>query len=233
MPTFLGATIRHFGFMLKGKAVILWSIFNTLSHNLSAFSLGLAEVETECKQLQIEFHLLKGESQVCIPALIEKLKLDAVVTDFSPLRVPLSWLDNLKKTIPSSVPFCQVLLYIIIPHIMGVPFILHFTFLKVDAHNIVPVWVASEKQEVGKFHILLGWYAIFHQLISIGARTIRKKIHDKLDEFLTEFPPVIIHPHSSKVKAKVLRKEKNLYFMHYSITFFILSQWTGKLQMPI
>lgn len=33
-----------------------------------------------------------------------------------------------------------------------------------DAHNIVPVWVASPKQEV-------------------GARTLRKKIHDQFPEY--------------------------------------------------
>jgi hypothetical protein len=46
----------------------------------------------------------------------------------------------------------------------------------------------------------------------IGARTIRKKINDKLDEFLTEFPPVIAHPHPAKTKAKVKsssKKKKN------------------------
>lgn len=35
---------------------------------------------------------------------------------------------------------------------------------QVDAHNVVPVWEASGKQEV-------------------GARTIRKKIHDKFPDF--------------------------------------------------
>lgn len=50
-----------------------------------------------------------------------------------------------------------------------------------DAHNIVPCWVASEKLE----------YA---------ARTIRNKINSKLSEFLTEFPPVIKHPHSTDQK---------------------------------
>lgn len=40
---------------------------------------------------------------------------------------------------------------------------------EVDAHNIVPVWVASDKREY-------------------GARTIRKKIHNKLPEFLLEYP---------------------------------------------
>lgn len=37
---------------------------------------------------------------------------------------------------------------------------------QVDAHNVVPVWVASNKKET-------------------AARTIRKKIHSKLPTFLT------------------------------------------------
>jgi deoxyribodipyrimidine photo-lyase len=39
----------------------------------------------------------------------------------------------------------------------------------VDTHNVVPVWIASDKREY-------------------GARTIRRKIQDKLPEFLTEYP---------------------------------------------
>ena len=40
---------------------------------------------------------------------------------------------------------------------------------EVDAHNVVPTWEASDKQE----------YA---------ARTIRKKINGRLEDFLTDFP---------------------------------------------
>ena len=88
VPKFLDATIRHFGFMLK----------------------GLREVETECQQLGINFHLLKGESQTCVPELVDRLRLDGVITDFSPLRVPRSWVEKLNGKLPSDVPFCQVLL---------------------------------------------------------------------------------------------------------------------------
>jgi len=49
-------------------------------------------------------------------------------------------------------------------------------FCQVDAHNIVPCWHASPKLEY-------------------GARTIRSKIHKILSEFLTEFPPLVRHPH--------------------------------------
>jgi hypothetical protein len=41
--------------------------------------------------------------------------------------------------------------------------------VEVDAHNVVPCWVASDKKEY-------------------GARTIRNKINSRLPEFLTDFP---------------------------------------------
>lgn len=55
------------------------------------------------------------------------------------------------------------------------------SFFQVDGHNIVPCWVASDKLEY-------------------GARTIRNKINSKLDEFLTQFPPLIKHPHTTEHK---------------------------------
>lgn len=55
---------------------------------------------------------------------------------------------------------------------------------QVDAHNIVPCWVASPKLE----------YA---------ARTIRGKINKQLPEFLIEFSLVKKHPHAAKSPTKV------------------------------
>ncbi|XP_043466984.1 deoxyribodipyrimidine photo-lyase isoform X1 [Leptopilina heterotoma] len=138
LPKFLDATIRHYKFLLK----------------------NLQEVEEECKSLNINFSLLHGEPNSAILDFVLKYKMGAVITDFFPLRLPMFWVDDLKKKLPEDVPFCQV-----------------------DAHNIVPCWVTSDKQE----------YA---------ARTIRNKINSKLEEFLTPFPPVIKHPYSSKQQLK-------------------------------
>jgi hypothetical protein len=55
---------------------------------------------------------------------------------------------------------------------------------QVDAHNIVPCWIASEKLEY-------------------GARTIRPKITTKLAEFLTQFPAVAKHPYPAATKPEV------------------------------
>lgn len=138
LPKFLDATIRHFDFIFK----------------------GLQEIEADCKKLDIEFHFLIGCGKDILPSFIEKHKLGALVIDFCPLRLPLSWTEELIKTMPKDVPLIQI-----------------------DSHNIVPVWYASDKKE----------YA---------ARTIRNKINNKLDEFLTDFPPVVKHPFKSELKAE-------------------------------
>lgn len=57
-------------------------------------------------------------------------------------------------------------------------------FYQIDAHNIVPVWKASPKKE----------YAAY---------TIRKKINDNLDQFLTDYPSLIKHPYGSTSKNDI------------------------------
>ncbi|XP_065573223.1 deoxyribodipyrimidine photo-lyase-like isoform X2 [Artemia franciscana] len=126
----------------------------------------LKEVEGECKELDISFHLFLGQAKDRVPEFVQKFNIGGVVTDFCPLRVPSQWVEDVKKSLPPSVPFCQV-----------------------DAHNIVPCWFASDKQEY-------------------GARTIRKKIHDKIGEFLTEFPPLVKHPHLADDKTEPVDWDK-------------------------
>lgn len=122
----------------------------TLRHYKFMLS-GLEEVAAECKKLKIPFQLLMGSAKECIPRFIEDYDGAAVVCDFAPLRVPMQWVEDVKENLPTTVPLIQI-----------------------DAHNVVPVWVASDKQEY-------------------SARTIRNKINSKLGEFLTEFPPLVEH----------------------------------------
>lgn len=121
---------------------------------------GLEEVEAECKTRGIEFHLLHGEPPEVLPTFIESHRIGGLVTDFCPLRLAKKHVKEVKKAIPKNVAMCQV-----------------------DAHNIVPVWEASDKQEY-------------------GARTIRKKIHNHLPSFLSKFPHVTKHKYESKHKAE-------------------------------
>ncbi|XP_010781205.1 CPD photolyase isoform X1 [Notothenia coriiceps] len=140
------STLRHYSFMLK----------------------GLKEVEKECKALDIQFHLLHGSAGDVLPGFVSDRELGAVVTDFSPLREPLQWLEDVKKTLPKDIPLIQV-----------------------DAHNIVPCWVASPKLE----------YA---------ARTIRGKLTKLLPQFLTDFPLAEKHPYTTTITAKLIDWEKTL-----------------------
>ncbi|XP_070539072.1 deoxyribodipyrimidine photo-lyase-like [Ptychodera flava] len=138
VPSFLEATIRQYGFMLK----------------------GLQEVENELNKLDITFHLLIGYAKDVLPEFVKSQDIGGVVTDFSPLRIPLKWVSDVAKELPDDVPFCQI-----------------------DAHNIVPCWEASPKQEY-------------------SARTIRSKIHNQLSPYLTQFPAVCVHPHKAKTKSE-------------------------------
>ncbi|CAF1426606.1 unnamed protein product [Adineta ricciae] len=138
VPTFLAAPLRAYRFMLK----------------------GLREVEQECQQLNIIFHLLTGQAEKVLPKFVEKYQVGTIITDFSPLRVPRQWVENVAKKI-TTIPIVQV-----------------------DAHNVVPCWYASSKLEY-------------------GARTIRNKLHKNMEEFFTEYPPVIKHPHTSPAHHQV------------------------------
>ena len=104
---------------------------------------GLREVEAACKEKGVPFTvLLTGDTVEDLATFINEQNVGYVVTDMHPLRMNRTWKTELARKI--SVPLDVV-----------------------DAHNVVPVWVASEKQE-------------------FAARTIRPKIRKHLDTYLDE-----------------------------------------------
>ena len=94
--------------------------------------------------------MIQGNPRHQIPKLIEQFNIGTLVTDFSPLKVYRRRTESVATKI--NIPFHQV-----------------------DAHNIIPVWETSNKQE---------W----------SAYTIRPKILSKLPEFLVDFPEITTHP---------------------------------------
>jgi deoxyribodipyrimidine photo-lyase len=104
---------------------------------------GLSEVEEDLSKLDIPFIMLIGNPLERLSATFGHLQPDAVYFDFNPLRGPRKLLKDLSEIENNTA------IYV------------------VDTHNIVPVWVTSEKKEV-------------------GAYTIRPKIHKKLEEYLVE-----------------------------------------------
>lgn len=123
-PSFLGATLRQYDFMLG----------------------GLKEVEKNLHEKNISFTILEGSPDDKLPDYIKKHGISTLITDFSPLRISRKWKKNISNEI--NIPFYEV-----------------------DAHNIVPCFVASNKQE-------------------FAAKTIRPKITKLLDEYLIPYPEV-------------------------------------------
>lgn len=62
----------------------------------------------ECRELNISFHLLMGEAKTVLPAFVKEHSIGGVVTDFSPLRIPMMWVNQLKDKLPDKVLLCQV-----------------------------------------------------------------------------------------------------------------------------
>jgi deoxyribodipyrimidine photo-lyase len=111
---------------------------------------GLGETCRQSLELNIPFVLRCGDPATLVPELVQQLQASCLVCDFDPLRIKTKWRSQVLERIP--VP-------------------MHL----VDAHNIVPCWQASSKQE----------YA---------ARTIRPKIQKRLPEFLQPIAEPLSHP---------------------------------------
>jgi len=122
---------------------------------------GLRQVKKSLQtQHNIDFVLLRGDPTKTIPEYVEKHNVGMVVTDFSPLRIGRQWKETVAKSL--TVPFHEV-----------------------DAHNVVPCWLASKRQET-------------------GARTLRKPIWElaRSGGYLEPFPSLVSpHPHGGKVEA--------------------------------
>ncbi|AAC97743.1 ORF MSV235 putative CPD photolyase, similar to Monodelphis domestica GB:D31902 [Melanoplus sanguinipes entomopoxvirus] len=100
VPEFLNATIRQFDFMLN----------------------GVKQMEEECKNLNIHFHLLIGISVDVLPKFIKKYNIGVLIVDFYPIKIFNNWVNQLISKINIDV-------------------------YQVDSHNIVPCWIASNKLE--------------------------------------------------------------------------------------
>ena len=126
---------------------------------------GLVEVKRRLDKLNIAFVSCDGPAAPNLSALIDDVKAGTLVCDFNPLRESRRWKSQLTRRVKIPV-------------------------IEVDAHNIVPVWEASDKQE----------YAAY---------TIRPKINRQLSEFLEPFPALVKHPfaHDGKIMPKTWRKD--------------------------
>ena len=81
MPTFLGAMIRRYWFMLR----------------------GLEEVQRDIEQLKISCCLVTGFRDEEIPNFVNKFGISTLVTDFDPLHIKTKWEQAVSKRV--DVPF--------------------------------------------------------------------------------------------------------------------------------
>jgi len=132
----------------KQYLVVIFSVVpNFLDATLRQYDFmlkGLIEVEKALKKYNIPFFLLIGNPVNEISKFVKDMNVSILVSDFDPLKIKGKWKNEVSKKI--KIPFYEV-----------------------DAHNIVPCFYVSPKQE-------------------FGAYTIRPKIHKNLPEFLNDFP---------------------------------------------
>jgi len=139
---------------------------------------GLRELYADLKEHNIPFIVFEGDPVENVSSFAKKIKAGLVVTDFSPLKISRGWKKEAAKKITTR-------------------------FVEVDAHNIVPCYLASNKQEY-------------------GARFFRPKINNMLSQYLSEFPKLLKHPFNPALETfelssseertlKILEKARNYF----------------------
>jgi len=115
---------------------------------------GLKQVEYDLGQLNIPFVVLHGDQRPedKISDFAQKSNASLVVSDYSPLRIAKEWRRNLGKKLAAHSPAVE--------------------YEVVDAHNVVPVWVASNKAE-------------------FSARTIRIKLWKTAPTWMAQSYPAV------------------------------------------
>ena len=112
---------------------------------------GLKELEANLKKKNIAFQIVASDDLSALVNLAKHASAGAIITDFSPLKINRAW----KKTVAQQLD-CPL--------------------FEVDAHNIVPAWLVSDKQE-------------------FAAYTFRPKVKRLLDKYLTPLPILKKHPY--------------------------------------
>lgn len=134
-------------------------VYNSATSSLLLFLLqGLAVVEKKLEKHTIPFVVTQGDPAITIPSFVKTYDIGHVVCDFNPLTLPEKWKIRVAKNVKCA-------------------------FEEVDAHNIVPCWAASPKEE-------------------FAAHTFRPKMRALYREFATSFPALKKNSHVSNEVPK-------------------------------
>lgn len=129
---------------------------------------GLKYLDENVYKYNVNFCLLFGNPGVTLKEFIQKHKIGYLVIEQFPLNIFNEFIAAFKS--------------------------FDVTIYQVDAHNIVPVWVASDKKEY-------------------NAKTLRIKINKIKHEYLDEYPKLIKLPK----KIKRVQNDFNNFFTHIKI----------------
>lgn len=147
-------TAQQYATEKKRPLIVLFHLFAHLGERcLQQYTFmlhGLQETEKNLQTFAIPLRVTTEDLRETLDKLHAQTPLDALFFDFSPLRQPRQTRTDIATHAP-------------------------YACFEVDAHNIVPAWVASDKEE----------YA---------ASTFRPKIHKHLAEYLTPLPKLHKHP---------------------------------------
>lgn len=117
---------------------------------------GLESLSQKLSEKNIPFVIEIGEPSKTVVDFVKKNKTPFLVTDFDPLKIKKKWKKDISREI--NIPFIEV-----------------------DTHNIIPVWVVSQKQEY-------------------GAYTLRPKIKKILSEYINDNFDLKKHPFDTDIK---------------------------------
>jgi deoxyribodipyrimidine photo-lyase len=150
---------------LKLALIVCFVLEPKLGHRsqkqVSFMLAGLKELKTSLTKLNIGFIFRTGARYITYKELINELKPASIFFDFSPLKRP----RQIQKRLASETN-CETVV--------------------VDAHNIIPCWHLSDKEE-------------------FAAYTIRHKVHKNLERYLLEQFSVIRHPYNLKTDISKLK----------------------------
>ena len=52
--------------------------------------------------------MLLGEPNIVLPDFVKSENIGGIIADFTPLRKPMKWLNDVMDKLPKNVPVCQV-----------------------------------------------------------------------------------------------------------------------------
>lgn len=142
---------------------------------------GLQEQQELANKFNIPFVIKIGKPEINIPNFVYQISASNLISDFDPLKIKRFWKREIAKNI--DIPFWEV-----------------------DAHNIIPAFYVSQKQEY-------------------GAYTLRPKINKNLMIFLDEFPELEKQKISLDLNEEMIQPDKILKGLNVDRNVKIVSEF--------